>query len=250
MQIPKESIQFNMKLKKFADWVNENAMVNKTSIDNLGGYVYPSVVGEDDDDNIGARDGNEESNYMFFSNLKRIQELSKMILSMDRKEIDKMLNQGHDWANDHITTAKTNLDHVFGFFKGELGPISDSKITEGVHDTTDLRRQFTMDPTWWSAWRLENEKEKGLKIEKDSFSKTYEVKDKDDKVIFVFDYRRNKIFTNEAPSVFTLKDEMSTDDMNAAKDKSKEIKDDLAGVDSEKQDKEKADLASKAKEEE
>lgn len=233
-----ESILYKMKIKKFKDWLVESAQINKTSIDNTGGYIYPPVAEED------------ESNYMFFSNLRRIQELAKMLLAMDKEEMDKMLNQGHDWANDHITTAKTNLEHVFGFFKDELGPISDSKITESVHDTTDLHRQYSMDPTWWSAWRAENEKEKGLKIEKDSFSKTYEVKDKDDKVIFVYDYRRNKIFTNETPSVFTLKDEMSSEEMAKAKEKSDEIKDDLAGVDKEQMDKDKADAAKAAKDKE
>jgi hypothetical protein len=214
-----------MRLKKFADWVNENAMINKTSIDNTGAWIYPPVA-EDDDD--------RESNYMFFANLRRIQDLAKMILAMDKEEIDELLNNGHDWANDHITTAKTNLDHVFGFLKGESEDLNDSKVTESVHDTSNLHRQFSMDPTWWSAWRLENEKEKGLKIEKDSFSKTYEVKDKDDKVLFIFDYKRSKIFTNETPDMFTLKDEKSTEDMQTAKDKSDEIKDDLAGIDPDK----------------
>jgi hypothetical protein len=219
-----------MRLKKFADWVNENAMINKTSIDNTGNFIN-SPVAEDDE--------GRESNYMFFANLRRIQDLAKMILAMDKEEIDELLNNGHDWANDHITTAKTNLDHVFGFLKGEAEDINDSKkITEGVHDTSELHRQFSMDPTWWAAWRMENEKELGLKIEKDSFSKTYEVKDKDDKVLFIFDYKRSKVFTNESPNLFTLKDEMTTDDMQDAKDKSKEIKDDLAGIDPNKKEEE------------
>lgn len=205
-------------IKKYKDWLLENAQINRTSIDNTGGYIYSPVEEED------------ESNYMFFSNLKRIQELAKMILSMDNSKIDNMLNNGHDWANDHVTTAKTNLDHVFGFLKGEL---SESKIIESVHSTTDLHRQFSMDPTWWSAWRLENEKEKSLTIEKDSFSKTYQVKDKNDKVIFVFDYKRNKIFTNESPNFFTLKDEVNSEEMQKIKDKTENIKKDLAGVDDE-----------------
>lgn len=205
-------------IKKYKDWLLENAQLNKTSIDNTGGYIYSPIEEED------------ESNYMFFSNLERIQELAKMLLSMDRSKIDSMLNNGHDWANDHITTAKTNLDHVFGFFKGEIKNPLESKITEAVHSTTDLHRQFSMDPTWWSAWRLENEKEKGLKIDKDAFSKTYEVKDKDDKVLFVFDYKRSKIFTNESPNFFTLKDEVDSEELSKIKDKTEEIKNDLAGV--------------------
>lgn len=215
-----------MKLKKFADWLNENgnAQMGITSIDNPGGFIY-NPLGEEE----------EESNYMFFSNLKRIQDVAKMILKMDKKAIDDMLNSGHDWANDHVSTAKTELEHVFGFFKVELDmPVSDSKITEGVAKTVDLHRQYAMSPTWWAAWRVENEKEKGLEISKDSFSKTYEIKDKSGKIVFVFDYKRNKIFTNEAPSIFILKNEVDSEEMDKIQDNAKKLKDDLAGVDSEK----------------
>jgi hypothetical protein len=215
-----------MKLKKFADWVNENAIINKTSIDNTGGYIYPPVVGEDDDDDVKG-----ESNYMFFSNLERIKELSEMILKMDRSTLDSLLNQGHDWANDHVTTAKTNLDHVFGFFNNEMefNKKSDTFMSESVHDTSQFNRQYTMDPTWWSAWRLENEKENDLEIEQDSFTKTYEVKDKDGKVMFVFDYKRSKIYTNETPDTFVLKQEFSPDDMKKAKEESDKITKDISG---------------------
>jgi len=63
---------------------------------------------------------NEQSNYMFFSNLERIQELASMLLEMDQETIDQMLNNGHDWADDHISRAKENLDHVFEFFNNEI----------------------------------------------------------------------------------------------------------------------------------
>jgi len=207
------------KIKNFQEWLTENAQIGKTSIDNPGGFIYSPVAEEEN-----------ESNYMFFSNLRRVKELSDMILSMDKSKIDSLLNDGHDWANDHISSAKTGVEHVFGFFNDELK----TPVTESAHDTVDLHRQFDMSPTWWSAWRMENEKEKGLKIQKDSFSKTYEVKDKDDKVLFVFDYKRNKIFTNEMPDYFTLKDEVSSEEMQKIDSKANDIKDDLAGVDPDK----------------
>lgn len=223
------------KIKNFQDWLNENAQIGKTSIDNPGGFVY-SPVAEDEN----------ESNYMFFSNLRRVIELSNMILKMDKSKIDELLNSGHDWANDHITGAKTNIEHVFGFLNDEFK----TSVTESAHDTVDLHRQFDMSPVWWAAWRMENEKSKGLKIEKDSFSKTYEVKDKDDKVLFVFDYKRNKIFTNERPEYFTLKDEVSSDEMQKIDNKAKDIKDDLAGVDPNKEKESKEGSRENKKEEE
>jgi len=62
----------------------------------------------------------EEVNYMFFSNLKQIKRQCEMMLDMDPKEIDNIIQHGHDWADDHITEAKTNIDQVFDFFKNMM----------------------------------------------------------------------------------------------------------------------------------
>lgn len=59
-------------------------------------------------------------NYMFFSNLQQIKRQCEMMLEMDQEMIDKILQDGHDWADDHITEAKTNIDQVFDFFMNEL----------------------------------------------------------------------------------------------------------------------------------
>ena len=34
--------------------------------------------------------------------------------------IEEILQGGHDWADDHISEAKTNMDQVFDFFKNEM----------------------------------------------------------------------------------------------------------------------------------
>ena len=62
----------------------------------------------------------EEANYMFFSNLKQIKRQCEMMLEMDPHMIDQLINNGHDWADDHITEAKVNIDQVFDFFKNEF----------------------------------------------------------------------------------------------------------------------------------
>lgn len=59
-------------------------------------------------------------NYMFFSNLQQIKRQCDMMLEMDQEMIDKILQDGHDWADDHITEAKTNIDQVFDFFMNEI----------------------------------------------------------------------------------------------------------------------------------
>jgi hypothetical protein len=62
----------------------------------------------------------EEANYMFFSNLEQIKRQCEMILDMDPQMVDQLINNGHDWADDHITEAKVNIDQVFDFFKNEF----------------------------------------------------------------------------------------------------------------------------------
>ena len=62
----------------------------------------------------------ELENYMTFSNLQQIRRQADMLLSMDHKMIDQIIQNGHDWADDHISEAKNNMDQVFDFFMNEL----------------------------------------------------------------------------------------------------------------------------------
>jgi len=57
----------------------------------------------------------EPANYMFFSNLQQIKRQCERLLELDPHMIDDILNNGHDWADDHVTEAKTNMDQVFDF---------------------------------------------------------------------------------------------------------------------------------------
>jgi hypothetical protein len=61
----------------------------------------------------------ESENYMFFSNLKQIARQCQMLLEMDEEMIDQILQDGHDWADDHVSEAKTNMDQVFDFMMNE-----------------------------------------------------------------------------------------------------------------------------------
>ena len=79
-----------------------------------------------------------------------------------------------------------------------------------------------MNATWWSAWKEEN-KEK-YEFTQDAFTKTYEVKNKETgQLEFIYDYGRYKIFTDSAPSLFVLKDEVSPEEMQKAEDKADEM---------------------------
>ena len=56
-------------------------------------------------------------NYMFFQNLKEIKENIETIMEMDQYEIDRILSDGHDWASEHMATAKDDIEEVTSFLK-------------------------------------------------------------------------------------------------------------------------------------
>lgn len=64
---------------------------------------------------------NEQENerYMFFSNLEQIQRQCKLLLDLEESIIESILENGHDWAQDHIATAKESIDQVFDFIMNE-----------------------------------------------------------------------------------------------------------------------------------
>ena len=81
----------------------------------------------------------ETENYMFFSNLKQIARQCKMLLEMDEEMIDQILQDGHDWADDHVSEAKTNMDQVFDFMMNEKRKMEQyvdyEEMTEGRKKT-------------------------------------------------------------------------------------------------------------------
>ena len=66
-----------------------------------------------------VKEQKSEENYMFFSNLDQIERQCKMLREMDSKVIDNILSNGHDWADDHMTEAKSLMDQVFDFIMNE-----------------------------------------------------------------------------------------------------------------------------------
>ena len=71
-------------------------------------------------DNIIRKVIKEQSDrYMFFSNLEQMRRQCDILLSKNRDEIDSILDNGHDWAQDHIAEAKNNMDQVFDFLMNE-----------------------------------------------------------------------------------------------------------------------------------
>ena len=77
-------------------------------------------------------------NYMFFSNLKQMRRQIDKLLSLEPQMIEHILQNGHDWADDHIATATENLDQVFDFMMNEeddefvVGPLDEGKKKSGT----------------------------------------------------------------------------------------------------------------------
>ena len=62
---------------------------------------------------------NSTENYMTFSNLQQMKRQIDMLLELDENVVDEIIQNGHDWADDHISVAKENIDQVFDFMMNE-----------------------------------------------------------------------------------------------------------------------------------
>ena len=57
--------------------------------------------------------------YMFFQNLQQMRRQCDLLLDLDPEMIEEILDEGHDWAQDHVAEAKNNMDQVFDFLMNE-----------------------------------------------------------------------------------------------------------------------------------
>jgi len=62
----------------------------------------------------------QSERYMFFSNLEQMQRQCEILLSIPKDDVENILNNGHDWAQDHVAESKNNLDQVFDFMMNEI----------------------------------------------------------------------------------------------------------------------------------
>ena len=70
--------------------------------------------------NVQGNENHDRGNrYMFFSNLQQMRRQCDILLDMDPEMVEGVLENGHDWAQDHIAEAKNNIDQVFDFLMNE-----------------------------------------------------------------------------------------------------------------------------------
>ncbi len=92
----------------------------------------------------------EGERYMFFSNLEQMRRQCDLLLDLDHNQIEEILSNGHDWAQDHIAEAKNNMDQVFDFLMNE---------TKSTHKMQDEVR-YPMEP----ETMMEGRKKAGTKL--------------------------------------------------------------------------------------
>jgi len=81
--------------------------------------LVKKVLSEQPVDNSPELNDDMTDRYMFFSNLEQIHRQTGILLKQNKDEIHDILEGGHDWAQDHIATAKESIDQVFDFLMNE-----------------------------------------------------------------------------------------------------------------------------------
>ena len=91
----------------------------------------------DHNSELGNLEVDHESNheldhYMFFGNLETIKRYVDAILEMDPTAVNELLDNGHDWAADHIATSKDDIEEVANFLMNKMheSPDSDHEMFE------------------------------------------------------------------------------------------------------------------------
>ena len=119
---------FELMHKDGVDEYDKSAMKNFTDQygKEKGKSVYYATANAQDrnpetfEKNEGLAEGEEGgSRYMFFSNLELIKHHVEEMLAMDPTKIEGILENGHDWAEDHMATAKESIDQVYDFLTSE-----------------------------------------------------------------------------------------------------------------------------------
>jgi hypothetical protein len=105
----------------------------------------------------------ETENYMFFGNLQQIHRQCEMLLKMNPQELDNIIKNGHDWADDHVSEAKNNMDQVFDFFMNETRSKDKQDVTADM-DQFSMNEEGQLDEKCWDGYKQVGSKKKGGKM--------------------------------------------------------------------------------------
>ncbi len=146
----------------------------------------------------------ETNNYMFFGNLQTIKRLVDEMLEMDESKLDEILSK-HNWALDHITTSKDDVEEVFNFLAGHNSPEETKKPLGGPESSHTVHDNHMINMT----------SEEGKNIKNfGNFNEDFEYDDEDVKPIGVDNMIEG---TNGLVHIFTPLESDMVDDWNSDK---------------------------------
>ena len=102
-------------------------------------------------------------NYMFFGNLQQIHRQCEMLMKMDPQELDQIIQNGHDWADDHVSEAKNNMDQVFDFFMNETKSKDKQDVTADMNQFS-MNEEGQLDEKCWDGYKQVGSKKKNGKM--------------------------------------------------------------------------------------
>jgi dsDNA-specific endonuclease/ATPase MutS2 len=89
------------------------------------------------------------SRYMFFSNLEQMRRQCDLLLDLDEEMVESILENGHDWAQDHISEAKNNMDQVFDFIMNESNGDDDYEDEEMIEEGRKKKKNVATNKDLW-----------------------------------------------------------------------------------------------------
>jgi hypothetical protein len=77
--------------------------------------------------------------------------------------IEEILQNGHDWADDHVTVAKENIDQVLDFFMNETKNKDNQNVTTDMNQFS-MNEEGQLDEKCWDGYKQVGGKNKNGKM--------------------------------------------------------------------------------------
>jgi hypothetical protein len=84
----------------------------------------------------------DHPNYMFHGNLETIKRIIDEMVQLDPQEVSQILNDGHEWAEDHIATSLDDIQEVHNFLKSRLSVNMDHQHSHHDHHEHDHKKDM------------------------------------------------------------------------------------------------------------
>jgi hypothetical protein len=110
-----------------------------------------------------VKENESTENYMFFSNIQQIHRQCEMLMKMNPQELDNIIKNGHDWADDHVSEAKNNMDQVFDFFMNETKRNDKENVTADINQFS-VNEEKQLDEKCWDGYKRIGGKKKNGKM--------------------------------------------------------------------------------------